>query len=93
MQTGFQVSKCLLTCFYKKGGGGNSQCSSNSCEISFEKEELYLHKKWHVGLTELIECTDSSNFLNGLNGCFNMQRGGGVPVSDFFSLSRFWFML
>lgn len=34
----------------KKGEGGqNSQCRSNSCEISFKKEELYLHKKWHVG--------------------------------------------
>lgn len=41
----------------------------------------------------VIKCPDSCNFLTGLNGCFKMQRGGGLPVSNFLAMSNFFFFL
>lgn len=54
-----------------------------------EKSHIYL-KKWHVGLTELMKCPDSSNFLNGLAGSLKMQRGGALPVSNFLAITIFF---
>lgn len=38
----------------------------------------------------LTKCTDSCNFLNGLNGWFKMQRRGGLPAI-FLAMSNFSF--